>query len=154
MLSKILEFINRTFVFQFKKFVIAPTYWQAGLIIFLIFLLLMSLARIRYLYVHWSLGKSSLSFLFWGFILAIIMEGFFLLGGKTILTSILGIKNLPKPINTAIDEGRKVLERELGIPKKDFGEDEEYLIKEIEYNYSLLPPEKTNDIKNIICKEN
>lgn len=106
MVETFLRFIERTFTFNIGKMEIAPTYWQAGAIIFLLFLLLMTFARVRYLYVNWSLGKSAIAMLFWGFLLAIIFEGFMLIAGKTLFTEIFGWQNAPKPISAFIDLGR------------------------------------------------
>jgi len=69
------------------------------------------MARVRYLYVNWSLGRSAIAMLFWGFLLAIIFEGFLIISGRTILTEILGWDNPPKPISTIIDIGRGRLEK-------------------------------------------
>ena len=105
-----LSFISKTFNFKLGNLDIAPTYWQAIAIVFLLFLLVFTLARVRYLYIHWSLGKNSIAFLFWGFILALILEGFLIIGGKTVLTEVLGWQDVPKPINTALDLGRNTKE--------------------------------------------
>ena len=105
-MGKFVEFINRTFPFKVRNLDIEPTYWQAFAIVFLLFLLVLTIARVRYLYVHWNLGKSSLSFLFWGFVLSLIFEGFLFISGKTLLTEVWGWKNAPKPLSTALDEGR------------------------------------------------
>jgi len=59
-----------------------------------------------------SLGAISIGLLkcpFWnyfGFLLALILEGFLLIGGKTILTSVLGLENPPAPISIALDAGK------------------------------------------------
>jgi hypothetical protein len=91
-----------------------PTYWQAATILLLIFLLIFTLARMRYLYVHWHLSKTSLAMMFWGFVLTIILEGFLWLGGRTVLTTVLGWKNPPKPVATTLETGREHLREVLG----------------------------------------
>ena len=53
--------------------------------------------------------------IFWGFILAVIVEGFLLIGGRTLFTEILGWKNAPKPISTLLDMGRNKVISVLGI---------------------------------------
>jgi len=90
-------------------------WWQIALIVFLIFLLILTIARIRYLYVHWSMGKSALAFLFWGFLLAVIVEGFLILGGRTLFTEVMGWKNPPKPVATALDFTQEKMVNVLGI---------------------------------------
>lgn len=114
-LSKVLGVINKTFDFKVRNLLITPTYWQAGAIVFLLFLLVWTIARLRHMYVGWSLGKSAISMIFWGFLLALILEGFLIISGRTILTEILGWKNAPKPISTALDVGRAKLVDVLGV---------------------------------------
>ena len=40
--------------------------------------------------------------LFWGMVLTVIIEGFFILSGRTIFTEILGMKNVPKPFGSDV----------------------------------------------------
>ena len=103
------------FDFKLRGVDFATSYFQAGLIILLLFLLVFALARMRYLYVHWSLGKSAIAMLFWGFMLALILEGFLMISGRTFITEILGWRNLPKPIGTALDLSRERLVDVLGV---------------------------------------
>ena len=109
-----LKFLTKTFSFSVGKFDLAPQYWTVVAIIFLLFLLVLTLARLRYMYIHWSIAKPSLAMIFWGFLLAIIIEGFFLISGRTLLTEILGWENAPKPISTVLDAGRAKLVNVLG----------------------------------------
>lgn len=151
--DSIISFISRTFLINIAGVDIAPTYWQAGLIVLLVFMLVFTLARVRYLYVHWSLGKSSISFLFWGFVLAIIFEGFLLLSGRTIFTEILGWRSAPKPISTVLDIGRNKLVDVLGvqdeIPFSSKGEPQLFTDFINEYNY--LTSEEKEALKSTIC---
>ena len=104
--QKILEILNKTATsFNVGKLQIDATYWMVGVLLLLLFMVLFSIARVRYLYVHWNLGKSSIAFLFWGFILAVGVEGIFMLYGRTIFTDILGVENTPKPFSTVLDIG-------------------------------------------------
>lgn len=89
----------------FSSFSVAPTYMQAGAIIILIFLLIVSLAQVRHHFVKWSM-KGGLIGLFFGILLTLIIEGFLLVNGHTALTSLLGWKNAPKPISTVLDIGK------------------------------------------------
>ena len=63
---------------------------------------------------NWSF-KGSIFGLFLGFLLALILEGFLLLGGKTALTSLLGWKNPPKAVSGVLENGREKLINVLGI---------------------------------------
>lgn len=113
-----LNFLTKTFSFSLGKFDLSPQYWTVLAIIFLLFLLVLTLARLRYMYIHWSIAKPSLAMIFWGFLLAIIIEGFFLISGRTLLTEILGWENAPKPISTALDAGRAKLVNVLGVTEQ------------------------------------
>ncbi len=62
----------------------------------------------------WSF-KGALFGIFWGFLLALILEGFLIIGGKTAITEILGWENAPKPLLVALDAGRNKLVDVLGI---------------------------------------
>jgi len=110
-----LDFISKTFDLRLGKLEISPTYWQAAAIVFLLFLLVLTLARLRHMYIDWSVSKSAIAFMFWGFILAIIIEGFFIIGGRTIVTEFLGWKNPPKPVKFVLEAGRGQLVRVLGL---------------------------------------
>jgi hypothetical protein len=115
-LMKILNFLNKTYaVYNVKGIEIEARYWMALAIGIMCFLLVFTLARLRYLYVHWNLGKSSLSFLFYGFLLALILEGFLIISGKTFIIEALGWKNPPKPISTVLDISRQKLVDVLGV---------------------------------------
>lgn len=92
----------------------APSYIKVVTIIVLLFLLVVSLAGIRKHFVKWSM-KGGLIGLFFGFLLALLLEGFLLIGGKTAITEVLGWRNAPKPIKTALDLGRDKLISVLGI---------------------------------------
>src|SRR3989344_3175977 len=149
-----LKFLNKSFgVYNIRGIYVEPTYWMAGAIVILIFLLVFTLARIRWLYVHWNLGKSSYSMLFWGFLLALLVEGFLWIGGKSFLTVILGWKNAPKPISTALDVGRGRLVDVLGeteeIPESLANESPTY--QSIISDYENLSSEDKEAVKSFIC---
>ncbi len=82
--------------------------------IVLIFLLILTLAQIRRHYVNWSFKGAALG-IFFGFILALILEGFLLIHGRTAITQIFGWKNAPKPINIVLDMGKEKLIQVLGV---------------------------------------
>lgn len=148
------ELISKTFSFKLGSVDVAPTYWQAALIVLLIFLLVWTFARIRYLYVHWSLGKSSIAFLFWGFLLALVIEGVLIVGGKTMFTEILGWKNAPKPISNALDFGRNKLVDVLGITEEipESYADEERSYQSVLENYDQLSGKDRKKVQSVICE--
>lgn len=154
-MSFILRFLNKSFgTYNIKGVYVEPTYWMAIVIVILIFLLLMTIARVRYLYVHWNLSKTSLSFLFYGFLFALIIEGFLILSGRTLFTEILGWKNAPKPISTLLETGREKLVDVLGVTE------------EVPSSYAQVPPsfqsvigdfenlsiDDKENVKSFICK--
>lgn len=154
-MNQVLNFLNKSFgVYNIKGIYIEPTYWMAGVIVLLIFMLLFTIARIRWLYVHWNLGRPAYSMLFWGFLLALIFEGFLWISGKTILTEILGWKNAPKPISTALDVGRERLMNVLGesqeIPESVASEPPTF--QTVVSDFQNLSDEDAEQVRSFICR--
>ena len=98
----------------FGNFSFASSYLKVIAIVLLIFLLVVTLAGVRKYFIKGSM-KGGLVGLFFGFLLALLLEGFLIIGGKTAITEILGWRNAPKPIKTALDLGRDKLVNVLGI---------------------------------------
>jgi hypothetical protein len=147
-----LEFISRSFSMTVGSTVLAPTYWQAGTIIFLVFIIVLSIARWRHLYIKWNL-QSFIPTVLLGFILTLALEGVLLLGGKTILTELLGWENAPKPISTALDEGRNKLVDVLGItdPIPISTAKENPTAESIIQDFEMMNATETEKAKTIIC---
>lgn len=129
----------------FSNFSVAPTYIQAGAIIVLIFLLVLSLAQFRQHFVKWSM-KGGLVGLFFGFLFTILLEGFLLLSGHTFLTSLLGWNNPPKPFSTALDLGKQKLTNVLGVTTQNPTAGDTIILMQ------SLPPSEISKIKAIICQ--
>lgn len=123
---------------------VAPTYMQAGAIIFLLFLLVVSLAQFRQHFVKWSM-KGGLVGLFFGILLTLILEGFLLISGHTAITGVLGWKTAPKPISTALDMGKEKLTNVLGVGTDNPTSNDVITIMQ------SLPPSEISKIKAIIC---
>lgn len=119
-----------------------PTYLQAGLIVFLIFLLILMLGQLRHRMVNWQL-KGLFPGLFLGFGLAIILEGFLIISGHTVVTGLLGWENAPKPISNALDAGKMKLVDVLGV--SDVAIDTSKSVENMSY-------EEIEDLKLLICK--
>jgi len=139
-----------SFSYKVGSIYFEPSYLQALLIVFLLFLLVFAFARMRYLYIHWSLGKSAIAMIFWGFLLAIILEGFLIIGGRSFLTVIFGWNNAPKPISTALDVGRERLVDVLGV--SDGIEERQYSPNEIIEAIKKLSPSETEAVKEYLCQ--
>ena len=123
-------------------------YWQAAALVVLIFLLILTMATYRKHYVNWSL-KGGILGVFFGFFLAIILEGFFLIGGRTVLTGVLGWKNPPAFLAQTLDVGRSKLVQVLGT-ETQVSTTSATVQKAVNVVQSLNPSDLTK-IKNIIC---
>lgn len=133
------KFLNFT-----DNFSIAPTYLKAGSLVFLIFLLVISLAQFRHHFVRWSF-KGGLMGLFFGFLFTILIEGFLIVSGNTFLTAVFGWRDPPKPFKTAIELGRERLTNVLGTKT------EELEAKDAMTVLQSLNPDEIKKIKAIIC---
>ncbi len=91
-----------------------PELWQAGAIVFLLFLLVLTVAQMRRHYLNWSVRGATFG-IFIGFMLALVLEGFLLLSGRTFLTTILGWKTAPMPIQDALSAGNDKLKQVIGV---------------------------------------
>jgi len=126
-------------------------YLQAAAIVFLLFILVLTLARLRKMYVNWSI-KGAGGMIAMGFALAIIVEGFLLLGGRTLFTEVIGWQNAPKPLSNALDAGRTKLVDVLGVTEEIPNLSAyELTPEEIVNLYQSLSPEDTKKVKNIVC---
>ncbi|MFV1917293.1 MAG: hypothetical protein ACC618_02335 [Patescibacteria group bacterium] len=140
-----IAFIRQTFNLKLGNWNLTPEYWTAATIVFLLFALVFSLARLRKMYVHWSL-KGFVPQVLIGFVLALVLEGFLILGGRTLLTSILGWDNAPKPISTALDIGRAKLVNVLGAS------DEAATSKSVVLDFQSLSSTERDVAKIQICE--
>lgn len=101
--------LTQTFSFNVGSLKLSPNYLQAGTILFLVFFLVLAMARMRRLFMRWSFKGAAMGILL-GFVLALIFEGFLLISGSTALTTILGWENAPEPIQNALDSGKVKLQ--------------------------------------------
>lgn len=135
----------------FLNLYFSKNYLQAVAIIVLVFLLVLTLAQVRRHYVHWSI-KGGLVGIFFGFILALILEGFLLIAGRTALTEFLGWKDAPKPVATALDIGRKKLVNVLGVKDEIPSINANNTTTDDALNIlQSLSPSEMRKIKAIIC---
>jgi hypothetical protein len=146
------QFLFNTFDLNLGKFSIPIPYWQAGAIVFLLFLLILTMANFRKHYVDWSL-KGGIVGIFFGFLLALILEGFLLIGGKTALTEVLGWKNPPAPLAQVLDAGRSQLIQVLGIKTQipaSYAKENVTIQNAMEVVQNLNPADLSK-VKNILC---
>lgn len=138
---------------SFGQFSFSPSYLQAGLIIGLLFLLIISLAQFRRHMLDWSI-KGAVFGIFFGFLLALFLEGFLVVGGKTAITELLGWKNAPKPILSAIDAGRTKLVQVLGISDEISSSvaKEDPTVEEAIGIFQSLDPSESRRARTLICE--
>lgn len=130
------------------------SYWQAFIIVALVFVLIVFLAMFRRHRVDWSF-KGAIFGIFFGFLLALFLEGFLIIGGKTALTSILGWKDAPPAITQTLDSGRNQLIKVLGIDTttipSSFAKDSVGVKEAVDLLQNLNPAD-TKTVKSIFCK--
>lgn len=146
------QFLFKTFQFSFGRFSLPVAYWEAGAIVFLLFVLVLTMAGFRKHYVDWSL-KGGIVGVFFGFLLALILEGFLLIGGKTALTEVLGWKNPPAPLSQALDAGRSQLIQVLGVQTQipvSLAKDNITVQNAVETVQGLNPAD-LKTVKSILC---
>lgn len=134
-------------------FIFAPSYLQAGLIVFLLFLLVLTLGQLRRRVMEWHF-KGVVPGVYLGFTLAVIIEGFLLIGGRTILTGLLGWENPPKPLANALDAGRNKMVSVLGVTDEIPSSNASELptIEKIMDDYVNLTPDDQQEIDKLICR--
>ncbi len=150
---KLPEIFTKTIDFNLGNLAFSPSYLHALAIVFLIFLLILTLARVRRMYVGLSLGSAG-SMLFIGFVLALILEGFLILGGRTVLTEMLGWENAPKPVKNALTISRERLIDVLGVTNEippSYAEGELNLYDVIT-DFQRLGPEEAEEFRSMVCE--
>ena len=146
------QFLFNTFDLNIGTFSMPIPYWQAIAIVVLLFLLIVMMATYRKHYIDWSL-KGGVIGIFFGFLLALILEVFLLIGGKTALTEVVGWKNAPAPISHVLDAGRSQLIQVLGVNTQipsSFAKDNTTVQSVMETVQGLNPTDLTK-VKNILC---
>jgi len=131
----------------------SSAYVQAGIILFLVFVLILTLAQLRRHFVDWSL-KGAVFGIFLGFLLTLGLVGFLIIGGKTALTDVLGWRNAPEPLITALNLGREKLVQVLGIKDEipDSVAQTAPTAKGVIDFFQSLDPAEAAKVKKIICQ--
>lgn len=101
---------------KISNFTIAPNIWQAAAIVALVFALILILAYMSRNFLEWSLSGFGIGLII-GFILAIVLEGFLLIGGKTVITGLLSWKSAPPQVQSILESGHTKLLEVLSVPK-------------------------------------
>lgn len=147
------RFIPQNLNFKLGELSFSPTFYQAGAIVVLLFLLVLSLASLRRHLIGWSL-RGALFGLFFGFLLALIFEGFLIIGGRTAVTGILGWKDAPKPVLTALDAGRTKLVQVLGVTQEipESVAQEKSNPEKVLESFQTLTPDEARRVRTQICE--
>jgi hypothetical protein len=153
-LYKTFGFINSgpTFSVRIGKTLLMPSFLNAFIVVVLLFVLVLTMAQVRRHFMTWSF-KGAIFGIFLGFLLALTVEGFLVIGGKTAFTEILGWKNAPKPVSTALDAGRERLIRVLGVNTKiPLSEAKIDNVSEILGIFNNLSSNEKEQIKTEVCR--
>lgn len=147
------QIFSRTFQFNLGNLNVSTSYVQAGVIIVLLFLLVLSLAQFRRHLIGWSI-KGAFFGLFFGFLLALIFEGFLIVGGRTAVTELVGWKNAPKPILTILDSGRNKLVDVLGVTEEIPSPvaKENPTVEDAIHLFQNLDPSESTKVRKMICE--
>ena len=148
-----LKLLTSSFNLNLGNFSLPVTYWEVGSIIFLIFLLVLSMAQFRRHYIDYGF-KGAFVGVFFGFLLALTIEGFLIIGGKTALTEVLGWKNAPQPLQIALDNGRSKLIQVLGIQDQIPSSlaKESTSVQSVVESYQSLNPADLKKVKTLLCQ--
>lgn len=151
--SQIFKYLTQAFNVTLGRFTFSVVFWQIAAIVFLLFLLILSLAQFRRHYVDWGL-KGAVFGIFFGFLLALVLEGFLIVGGKTALTEFLGWKDAPVPLQTALDSGKKQLIQVLGVeaPVPSSLAKESLSVQDSLEVLQSLNPADLKKVKSLICQ--
>lgn len=152
-MQEVAQFVSKNLNFSFLKIPFAGSSWKAFAIIALLFLLVLTLAQVRRHYIDWSF-KGALFGVFFGFLLALFLEGFLIIGGRTAITELLGWKNAPKPVQTAIEMGRGKLIEVLGISNEvsETNAQTNPTSDDVITIMQSLDPAETKKVKSLICE--
>jgi hypothetical protein len=147
------KFLLDQFNLNLGKSSLPVTYMEVGGVAILLFILVLIFAQFRRHYVDWSL-KGAVFGIFIGFLVALTLEGFLIIGGKTALTEVLGWKNPPAPISLALDAGRTKLIQVLGVESQipsSLAKESPTVQGAIELLQSLSPGD-IKKVKTIFCQ--
>ncbi len=151
-MEQIAQYLPQNLNVNLANISFSPSYLQAGLIVVLLFILLLTMAQVRRHLLTWSL-KGALFGIFLGFLLVLFLEGFLVIGGKTAITEVLGWKNAPQPILGFIEVGRSRMAEVLGVKTQiplSNAKEQGTIEGLIDYFQSLNPSQQSK-IKTIIC---
>lgn len=126
------------------------SYLQAGLIVLCVFLLILTFGMLRHRYNNWTI-KGVFPGIALGFIFALVIEAALLVGGRTVITEVLGWKDAPKPISNALEVSRSRFVDVLGVTVPESKADQKPTAGAIADSYSNLSKSEQDSLKTLIC---
>lgn len=145
--------IPQNISFKIGDLLFQPSWIYVGAIVLLIFLLILMLAQVRHHLLEWAF-KGVIPGIFIGILIAFLIEGFLIIGGKTALTELLGWKNPPKPVASLLDAGKEKLAEVLGtesnIPTSTAKE--KTSVDKVIESFQSLNPSDSKKAKSMICQ--
>ncbi len=127
------------------------SYLQALGMAGLIFLLILVMGQLRHRFAHWQMG-GVMPGVFFGFAIALVLEGIFIIAGRTIVTELVGWKDAPKPIVNVLDAGRSRLVDVMGEVDEVPVSSARSPLDKILLDWKNLTPEEQADFRSQICK--
>jgi len=128
------------------------SYFQAVAMAALIFLLILMMGQLRHRFTHWQIGGIMPGVAF-GFAMALVLEGIFIVGGRTVITELLGWKSAPKPIVNVLDAGRNQLVDVLGVTGEVPSSNAQASpLDKIYLDWQNLTPKEQADFESQICR--
>jgi hypothetical protein len=152
-MQSLARFFSDNINLSFLHINLPATGWKAIAIVVLLFALVFAMANFRRHMIDWTL-KGAVFGVFFGFLFALILEGFLIVGGKTALTEVLGWKNAPKPLQLVLDSGRNQLLNVLGVSTEipESLAKEKMSTNEVIDVLQTLNPSQMSQVKALICK--
>ncbi len=134
-------------------YVFAPSYIQVVAIIALLFLLVLTLGQLRRRFIGWHVSGIMPGVLF-GFVITLIVEGILVVGGRTILTELLGWRSAPKPIVNVLDAGRTKLTDVLGVTREvpSSRAEEKATVGSVLDEYKSLTSGERESLRSLLCR--
>lgn len=141
---------DQVFKFKIGNLNISTPYFQAVAILFLIFLFILLMAYVRRHYLNWSL-KGFWFGIFIGFLLALILEGFLIISGRTVLIQLMGWKNPPQVLQNFLEAGKGELINVLGSSTQNCKIETEAKPQEVINAFQSLDPSQAKKVQQKIC---
>jgi len=126
------------------------TSFQIGLIIFLIFLLILTFASLRHRYSNWTMGGFTQGIVL-GMLVTVIIGATLLVGGTHLFQELLRWKEAPVVVVTAMDTSRNTALKVLGASIEEKKVTTRATIGSIMEEYKRLTDDESESLRSLIC---